>query len=46
MDSYEALSNLKKQMKEAADKLEFEKAASLRNDILKIENNVKSGYNG
>ena len=46
MDSYEALSNLKKQMKEAADKLEFEKAASLRNDILKIESNVKSGYNG
>ncbi len=41
MDSYEALANLKKQMKEAADKLEFERAATLRDDILKIENNAK-----
>lgn len=40
MDSYEALTSLKKQMKESADKLEFENAASLRDEILKIESNI------
>ena len=43
MDSQEALANLKKQMKESADRLEFEKAARLRDEILKIERNVKTG---
>jgi excinuclease ABC subunit B len=44
MDSHEALAALKKQMREAADKLEFEKAASLRDEILKIENGVSKGF--
>lgn len=43
MDSQEALANLKKQMKESANKLEFEKAARLRDEILKIESNVTAG---
>ena len=37
MDAQEALAALKKQMKSAADKLEFEEAAKLRDEILKIE---------
>ena len=37
MDSHEALATLKQQMKEAADQLEFEEAACLRDEILKIE---------
>jgi len=37
MDAQEALASLKKQMKSAADKLEFEEAAKLRDEILKIE---------
>ena len=44
MDSHEALAALKKQMREAADKLEFEKAAALRDEILKIENGVSGGF--
>jgi excinuclease ABC subunit B len=40
MDSQEALANLKKQMKAAADKLEFEEAAKLRDEILKIESGM------
>ena len=43
MDSQEALANLKKQMKESADKLEFEEAARLRDEILKIESKCKGG---
>ncbi|MFC1651467.1 excinuclease ABC subunit UvrB [Candidatus Latescibacterota bacterium] len=43
MDSQEALVNLKKQMKESADKLEFEEAAKLRDEILKIETSFKTG---
>jgi excinuclease ABC subunit B len=43
MDSQEALANLKKQMKESADRLEFEKAARLRDEILKIESTIKKG---
>ncbi|MFC1551393.1 excinuclease ABC subunit UvrB [Candidatus Latescibacterota bacterium] len=42
MDSQEALANLKKQMKKSADKLEFEEAARLRDEILKIETTVKT----
>ncbi len=41
MDSQEALANLKKRMKEAADQLAFEEAAVLRDEILKIEESVK-----
>jgi excinuclease ABC subunit B len=41
MDSQEALANLRKRMKEAADQLEFEEAATLRDEILKIEESVK-----
>jgi len=41
MDSHEALAALKKQMKEAADKLDFEKAARMRDEILKIEGTSK-----
>ena len=44
MDSHEALIALKKQMRDAADKLEFEKAAVLRDEILKIENGVGKGF--
>ncbi|MBN1290736.1 MAG: excinuclease ABC subunit UvrB [Candidatus Latescibacteria bacterium] len=40
MDSQEALAALKKQMKAAADKLEFEEAARLRDEILRIETSV------
>lgn len=42
MDSQEALANLKKQMKKSAGKLEFEEAARLRDEILKIETTVKT----
>jgi excinuclease ABC subunit B len=42
MDSQEALTNLKKLMKASADKLEFEEAARLRDEILKIETTVKT----
>ncbi len=44
MDSHEALAALKKQMKEASDKLEFEQAAHLRDEILMIEGTVKTGF--
>ena len=44
MDSHEALAALKKQMKEASDKLEFEQAAHLRDEILRIEGTVKTGF--
>ncbi len=44
MDSQEALDNLKKQMKSAADKLEFEEAARLRDEILRIEETVGGGF--
>ncbi|MFC1511999.1 excinuclease ABC subunit UvrB [Candidatus Latescibacterota bacterium] len=37
MDAQEALANLKKRMKQAADHLEFEQAALLRDEILRIE---------
>ncbi len=37
MDAQEALANLKKKMKEASDKLEFEQAAKLRDEILRLE---------
>ncbi len=43
MDSQEALAALRKQMKSAADKLEFEEAAKLRDEILRIETSVKGG---
>ena len=43
MDSQEALASLKKQMKSAADKLEFEDAAKLRDEILRIETTVGPG---
>jgi excinuclease ABC subunit B len=43
MDAQEALASLKKRMKSAADKLEFEEAASLRDEILKIEDSIGSG---
>jgi len=43
MDAQEALDNLKKQMKAASDKLEFEDAARLRDEILKIEQTVGGG---
>jgi excinuclease ABC subunit B len=42
MDAEEALVALKKRMKTAADKLQFEEAASLRDEILRIELKVKS----
>jgi excinuclease ABC subunit B len=38
MDAQEALVNLRKKMKESADKLEFEQAAKLRDEILRLEN--------
>ena len=41
MDAQEALASLKKRMKEAADKLEFEDAAKLRDEILRIEKSDK-----
>ncbi len=37
MDSHEALATLKQKMKDAAGQLEFEEAAHLRDEILKIE---------
>jgi len=40
MDAQEALASLKKKMKEAADKLEFEEAARLRDEILRIEDSM------
>ena len=45
MDSHEAMAALKKRMKSAADKLEFEEAASLRDEILKLEDSFKFGVN-
>jgi len=42
MDAQEALAALKKQMKSAADKLEFEEAARLRDEILRIKSSAKS----
>ncbi len=45
MDSHEAMAALKKRMKSAADKLEFEDAARLRDEILKIEDSFKFGMN-
>ena len=44
IDSQEALANLNKKMKESADKLEFEEAARLRDEILRIETSVKTGF--
>ena len=41
MDAQEALASLKKQMKSAADRLEFEEAARLRDEMLRIEDSVK-----
>ncbi|MDP2984304.1 MAG: excinuclease ABC subunit UvrB [Candidatus Latescibacter sp.] len=41
MDAEEALVALKKRMKTAADKLQFEEAARLRDEILRIESKVK-----
>jgi len=46
MDAQEALAALKKQMKSAADKLEFEEAAKLRDEILKIETTRIPGIKG
>ena len=46
MDAHEALASLKKQMKSAADKLEFEDAARLRDEILRIETTVIPGVKG
>jgi len=43
MDAHEALAALKKRMKEAADRLEFEKAAHIRDEILRIEGSTPSG---
>lgn len=43
MDAQEALAALRKQMKSAADKLQFEEAAKLRDEILRIETTVKGG---
>jgi len=40
MDAQEALASLKKKMKAAADKLEFEEAARLRDEILRIEDSM------
>ena len=37
MDAQEALANLKKRMKQAADTLEFEEAVKLRDEILRLE---------
>lgn len=45
MDSHEAMAALKKRMKSAADKLEFEEAALLRDEILKLEDSFKFGVN-
>jgi excinuclease ABC subunit B len=41
MDAEEALVALKKQMKAAADKLQFEEAAHLRDEILQIESKTR-----
>lgn len=41
MDAQEALAALRKQMKASADKLQFEEAARLRDEILRIETTVK-----
>ena len=41
MDSHEAMAALKKRMKSAADKLEFEEAAHIRDEILKFEDSFK-----
>ncbi|MCE5251689.1 excinuclease ABC subunit UvrB [bacterium] len=44
MDSQEALAALRKKMKSAADKLEFEEAARLRDEIMRIETTAKPGF--
>jgi len=44
MDAHEALASLKKRMKSAADKLEFEEAAQLRDEILRIEDTAGGGF--
>ena len=41
MDAQEALASLKKQMKSAADRLEFEEAARLRDEMLRIEDSAQ-----
>ena len=41
MDAQEALAALRKRMKAAADKLQFEEAAKLRDEILRMESQVK-----
>ena len=47
MDSQEALAALRKKMKSAADKLEFEEAANLRDEILRIEGSIgKASFAG
>ncbi len=46
MDAQEALAALKKQMKEAADRLEFEDAARLRDEMLRIERTMNSPFSG
>jgi excinuclease ABC subunit B len=43
MDAQEALAALRKRMRAAADKLQFEEAARLRDEILRIETQVKDG---
>ena len=42
MDRAEALATLKKRMKNASDNLEFEKAAELRDMILKMSGSIKN----
>jgi excinuclease ABC subunit B len=44
MDAQEALAALKKQMKEAADSLEFEEAAKLRDEMLRIKSEGGNGF--
>lgn len=43
MDAQEALVSLRAKMKSASDKLEFEEAARLRDEILRIEDNLDGG---
>jgi len=44
MDAQEALAALRTRMKTAADKLEFEEAARLRDEILRIEDSFGGGF--
>ena len=46
MDAQEALEALKKKMKSAADNLEFEEAAKLRDEIMRIEDSIGGGFKG